>query len=227
MDRLHMEDGQHPFVLSTTHIATLNRRASRCDHPLAKLTTIATLVPIAAHVLTASKVRGFDRRTDVLTTAAPNGWLTSISLGQAAAAAMRAAIEGRTSGVLFEDIHGAPIAPDADAVAYVDDLLLEDGEGPLPFAWSFRSLREGVFAGMADGGVRRDIVEAQAGLRHMTDGKFSDTFLHLHERAASDWWAAQLGVPVPATIEVIRSSLRQLRWKDGPAKRTKDRGGAA
>ena len=216
MDMLRKEDGRYPFVLATQQIAELNRRASICDHPVARLMTVATLIPCPAAVLAGCGVRDFDRRDDVLTIASPHRGHTRVALGMAATAAVRDAIAGRTSGLLFGGDHDLPIAPDEDATAYFEELISEDGEGPLPFAFTFRSVREGVFAGMADGGVSQQIAEAQAGLRHLTDGHRPETFFRVQERAASDWWAAQLGVPVPATIEVIRTSLRQLRWRDDP-----------
>lgn len=224
MDMLRKEDGRYPFVLDTPQIAQLNRRASICDHPLARLMTLATLVPCPATVLASIDVRDFDRRNQVLTIASPLRGHTRVALGMAAAAAVRDAIAGRTSGLLFGGDHDLPIEPDHDAVAYFEELVADDGEGPLPFAFDFRSVREGVFAGMADGGVPQQVAEAQAGLRHLTDGHRPETFFRVQERAASDWWAAQLGVPVSATIEVIRAGLRQLRWRDDPDGSTHDEG---
>lgn len=214
MDRLRKEDGRHAFVLATPQIAELNRRASACDHPLARLMTVATLVPCSATVLASIGVRDFDRRDEHLIVAAPHRGRTRVALGQAATAAVRRAIAGRTSGLLFGEAHDAPIEPDADAVAYLRELIAEDGEGPVPFAFTFRSVREGVFAAMVDDGVPHHVAEAQAGLRHMTDGHISDTFMRIQQKAASDWWAAQLGAPVPATLDVIRSSLVRLKWPD-------------
>ncbi|MBD8546042.1 hypothetical protein [Sphingomonas sp. CFBP 8760] len=227
MDMLRKEDGRDPFVLATPQIALLNRRASSCDHPLARLMTLATLIPCPAAALAGCGVRDFDRRNEVLTIASPRRGHTRAALGMAATAAVQEAIAGRTSGLLFGGAHDLPIAPDADAVAYLEELIAEDGEGPMPFAFTFRSVREGVFAGMADGGVPQQVAEAQAGLRHLTDGHRPETFFRVHERAASDWWAAQLGVPVPATIDVIRDGLRQLRWRDDPDRSPHDDGGAA
>lgn len=203
MDRLRMEDGRHPFVLATPQIAELNRRASTCDRPLARLMTVATLVPCSATVLAIASVRDFDRRNNILTIAAPYRGHTRICLGQAATAAVRCAIAGRTSGLLFGEGHDTPISPDADAEAYFKELIAEDGEGQLLFDFTFRSVREGVFAGMVDDGVLQHVAEAQAGLRHLTDGHLSETFMRIQERAASDWWAAQLGIPVPATMDII------------------------
>ncbi|MFV0622658.1 hypothetical protein ACBY01_01425 [Sphingomonas sp. ac-8] len=216
MDMLRKEDGRHPLVLATSQIAQLNRRASVCDHPLARLMTLATYLPCSATALASIGVRNFDRRNEVLVIPSPGRGHTRVALGMAAAAAVRAAIAGRTSGPLFGDAHDLQIEPDADAEAYLAELIAEDGEEPLPFAFTFRSVREGVFAGMADGGVAQNIAEAQAGLRHLTDGHRPETFFRVQERAASDWWAAQLGAPVSSTVDVIRSGLRQLRWRDDP-----------
>lgn len=227
MDMLRKGDGRHPFVLDTPQISQINRRASACDHPLARLMTVATLIPCPAAVLAECDVRNFDRRNDVLMIASPYRGHTRVALGMAAAAAVRVAIVGRTRGPLFGDAHDLPIVPDDDAVAYLEELIAEDDEGPLPFAFTFRSVREGVFAGMADGGVPQNIAQAQAGLRHLTDGHRPETFFRVRERAASDWWAAQLGVPVPATIDVILAGLQQLRWHDDPGRVTHRDGGAA
>jgi hypothetical protein len=216
MDLLRKEDGRPPFVLTTPQIAELNRRASNCDHSLARLMTVATLVPCSAVVLAGVGVRDFVRRDEHLIVASPNRGRTRVALGQAAMAAVRDAIAGRTAGLLFGEAHDVPIEPDSDAVAYLQELIAEDGEGPLPFAFTFRSVREGVFAAMVDDGVPHHVAEAQAGLRHMTDGHISDTFMRIQQKAASDWWAAQLGVPVPATIDVVRSSLGRLSWPDAP-----------
>jgi len=227
MDMLRKGGERNPFVLDTPQISQLNRRASACDHPLARLVTVATLVPCPATVLAECSVRDFDRRNEVLTIASRHRGHTHVALGMAAAAAVRDAIAGRTSGLLFGGDHDLPIAPDQDAIAYFKELVAEDGEGPLPFAFTFRSMREGVFAGMADGGVPQQIAEAQAGLRHLTDGHRPETFFRIQERAASDWWAAQLGVPVPATIDVIRAGLGRLRWRDDPAGPANNEGAGA
>ena len=227
MDMLRKEDERHPFVLDTPKIAVLNRRASACNHPLARLMTVASYLPCSAPVLAGCGVRDFDRRNEVLMIASPYRGHTRVALGMAAAAAVRGAIAGRTSGLLFGEANDLPIVPDADAVAYLEELIAEDGEGPLPFSFTFRSVREGVFAGMADGGIQQNIAEAQAGLRHLSDGHRPETFFRVQERAASDWWAAQLGAPVSATIDVIRGGLRQLRFRDDPGGSKHGRGGRA
>jgi len=218
MDILRKEDERHPFVLATPQIAQLNRRASVCDHPLARLMTVATHLPCSAATLAWVGVRDFDKRDDVLTIASPRRGRTRVALGMAASAAVRRAIAGRTSGFMFGEIHDPRIVPDADAVSYLEELIAEDGEGPLPFSFTFRSVREGVFAGMTDGGVTQDVAEAQAGLRHVSDGHRPETFFRVQERAASDWWAARLGVPVSATDDVLGAALRHLRWRDDPGR---------
>lgn len=225
MDMLRKEDERHPFVLDTPKIAALNRRVSACDHPLARLMTVATYLPCCATALAGCGVRDFDRRNEALMIASPRRGHTRVALGMAAAAAVRGAIAGRTAGPLFGDAHDLPIEPDADAEAYLEELIAADGEGPLPFTFTFRSVREGVFAGMADSGVQQNIAEAQAGLRHLTDGHRPETFFHMQERAASDWWAAQLGAPVSATIDIIRSGLNQMRWRDDPGESVPDGNG--
>lgn len=216
MDGFRKEDERVPFVLKTKQIAELNRRASRLHHPLASLVTVATLVPASADALTAIGVAAFDRRLGVLSVLDPKGDRTSITLGRAARQAILEAIDGRATGRMFDEGNGQPIVPDADAVAYADELLEEDGEGPLPFGWTFRSLREGVAAGMAEDGVLQNVLEAQAGLRCLRVGRVNEMFLRIQERAASDWWAAQLGVPGPETDEVLLATIRHVRWRDRP-----------
>lgn len=224
MDILRKEDERVPFVLKTNQIADLNRRTSRRNHPLAHLVTVATHIPASAYALAAIGVRAFHGRANVLSVPTPTHGRTRIALGNGAAAAVRRAIAGRTSGYLFDEGNGSPIVPDADAVAYADELMQEDGEGPLPFKWTFRSLREGVAAGMADDGVLQNVVEAQAGLRRLETSGSNEAFLRIQERAASDWWSAQLGVPGPETDEVLLATIRHVRWRDRPTDDADERG---
>ncbi len=207
MDRLKNEDGRHPFVLATNQIAEINRRAALCDHPIAKLVAIATLIPCDASDLSRSHVRAFDRRDDVIMVRGPTGVPTRVALGRAAAAAVRDAIGGRNRGLIVEDAYGSGIVPDGDTMEYAHELLSCADTSPLPFGFTFRSLREGVFAGMVDGVVPLDVAEAQAGLRHSNVGHGSETMHRIGQRAASDWWASAMGVPMPATIDVLRQSF--------------------
>lgn len=216
MNRPHREDGLRPFVLATDQIADLNRRAALCDHPIAQLVAVATLVPCEPYALSVARVRGFDRQNDVLVVRGPTGIPARIALGHAAAAAVRNAIGGRTKGRLVEDLHGEGIVPDRDTVDYAHELLSSVEAAPLLFEFTFRSLREGVFAGMLDGGVPADVAEMQAGLGHMGVGLNSDGLQLVQQRAASDWWAATIGVPLPTTIEFLRDALNQARWRDRP-----------
>jgi len=216
MDRLRIEDGRHPFVLATNQIAEINRRAALSDHPIAKLVAIATLIPCDPYELSRSPVRAFDRREDVIMLRRPSGGPSRIALGRAAAAAVRDAIGGRTRGLIVEDAYGSGIVPDADTVEYAHELLSCADTAPLPFGFTFRSLREGVFGGMVDGVVPLDVAEAQAGLHHANVGRGCKTMRRIGQRAASDWWALTLGIPMPVTIDVLRRALDRTGREDRP-----------
>lgn len=199
-------------TLGFDKILRLNRAARRCPERIAQLLSAATLIPCSASALAAAPVGGFDMTTGCLVVSGGAGW-TEIALGVAASALVRDLVGSRTSGHIFDDAHGRPLVADEDARDYIDELIALNEGQRLPFAWHFGSLREGVFAEWADGGVPQNIALAQAGFVQPFEDEVKQALHRIEQRAASDWWAARLGIPTPTAIETIWEIARSFSWR--------------
>ncbi|GAA0455180.1 hypothetical protein [Sphingomonas molluscorum] len=208
MPNVSKEAHAHVCLLDNEQIAALQRTASRNHEPPAQLAAIMALIPCSAAAIASAPIEMIDRNQGLLRVKDPSGFVAEVALGHDAAMTIAAAIYDRHDGPLLDDGFGRGITADKDTEDYARELLASDNEEPITFTWSFRLLRESVFANMADDGVAHHIAMAQAGLGigHVKD--IDRAQMLFDQRAAADWWSYRLGLMPPSPFALIDGGAR-------------------
>lgn len=150
-------------LLTCAHINLVLAAAKRVRHPVALATEMAILAPGVADVLPGCYVDRIDLERGCVVLPDDRGGWTSVALGRHAMELVAHVVDGRTTGQLLVDDHGAPLALDRDASDYAVELLGHADERCRGFEWSLNRLRVSALANLSLGGVPDDLLLAVSG----------------------------------------------------------------
>ena len=206
-------------LLSPDSIGILYHASLECEDPVARLVTLAAIAPWDAISVASTPVENLDRSAGTLRVFSRVGVPNPIALGFEAASVLDLVIGRRRTGSVLVDAGGFMMKDDRDTNDYIRELLgFVDGR-TLDLNWSFRLIRESVFADMVDHGVSLHVAQAQAGLGF---GETDD----LHEqRAAADWWSYRMGIVPPPAFALVDASRRKGTWSPRGDGISPERGG--
>jgi hypothetical protein len=198
--------GRKINLLTATSICRIHEAALHIPEPVARLVNLACVAPWSVDVVAASSIDALDREEGLLTVPGVGGESVEIALGFESASTVIKAMDGRVAGPILVDHHGAPMRADEEARDFVAELMWHVDPSTADIPWTFRSLRESVFADMIDSGVEIHVAAAQAGLGW--GGPPTDRFDRIyHQRACAEWWAWHIGVlPPPALARAFAHS---------------------